>query len=368
MKSIFFSGWRHAASLLSLCLAVVLPAMSNAQPAGAEGEHFIYRVQPGDTLMELAERYTGQSRHWTTLQTLNRVEDPTRLSISREVRIPFAIIPEVPSAARIIHVAGEARVNGATARVGGELAEGDTLWTDANGFVTLELSDRSMLSVPPGSVLHAVRLRTFEGTRLSDAVLDMERGGLESEVAPEEKGVGRFEVLTPVSVTGVRGTRLRVRSQAEGAQTEVLSGSARLNTQNADNAMLRAGQGAATDPVGKLLGIRPLLPAPVLAPVIREGGVSRTTFAPVSGAVAYLVQVTEDELGTRLHSTEKSASPDITFRAPGPGTFYVRVRAIDADGVMGKDAVLAFEGRAALSTAFSLAVLTRYAGSVILDH
>ena len=59
-------------------------------------------------------------------------------------------------------------------------------------------------------------MRQFEGTGLTDSVVRVQRGSVESSVAPEGQGVGR-EIRTPVAVTGVRGTRFRVQSGSGGA-------------------------------------------------------------------------------------------------------------------------------------------------------
>src|SRR5690606_29782511 len=163
-------------------------------------------------------------------------------------------------------------------------------------------------------------------------------------------GVGRFEIRTPVSVTGVRGTRLRVRSAQDGSQSEVLHGRAHLATSGKQAAVLRRGEGAATSASGEFLGVRPLLPAPQLAAPTRGGQGWVAQFPAVPGAQAYLVQVAQDDAGTQLISSKRFDSPEVTYGAQGTGTFYVRVRAIDGDGVMGEDAVLSFPGQTALRT------------------
>src|SRR3546814_17702103 len=67
---------------------------------------------------------------------------------------------------------------------------------------------------------HLERLRQFEGNALTDSILRVQRGVVDSNVAPAGQGVGRFEVRTPVAVTGVRGTRFRVPARAQGARSE----------------------------------------------------------------------------------------------------------------------------------------------------
>lgn len=339
-----------------------------AQPAGADGHDFLYRVAAGDTLIDLSQRFTDGSHHWPTLQSLNAVADPTRLPIGRVLKIPFSLIPEIPSRAQVTHVAGKVDLNGRALRMADQVGEGDAVASGADGFATLTLADNSTLTIPAQSSLHIERLRVFKGTGLTDTIFIMERGSLESEVAPADTGVGRFEVRTPVSITGVRGTRLRVHARENGAQSEVLAGSARLGSGAGQGATLRQGQGAAVDSGGKFLGVRPLLPAPHLPQAAPDHNGNTLSFSPVPGADAYLVRVAADPGGARLFSSQQFSAPPVQYAAPGPGTHYLLVRAIDGDGVAGMDAVMPFEGRAVLKTSDGAAVSTSFGQFVALSH
>lgn len=356
---------RRLAFALAVCFFMA-PAF--AQPAGAHADNFLYRVISGDTLIDLAQKFTDNPANWTTLQALNSVQDPTRLVIGSELKIPFSLIPELPSQAHVSHSAGQVSANGNPLKETALLVEGDTITTGSAGFLTMILADGSVLSVPAASSLLIQRLRVFKGTGLTDTVFTMSNGSLESSVAPQDTGVGRFEIRTPVSITGVRGTRLRVRTSSGGSQSEVLSGNAQLSSGHNASARLHRDQGAAVNAHGKLLGVRPLLPAPALPPPERGGQGWNIAFPPVPGAVSYLVRVAANDTGSDLVSSHKFSSPEITFSAPGAGTYYVVVRAVDADGVMGKDAVQSFPGRSLLKTSDGLAVLGGQGQFVLLTE
>ena len=352
----------------AIMLAVHAPTVFS-QAAGARGDYFLYDVVSGDTLIALAQRYTGESRNWRPLQTLNSVEDPYRLPIGARLRIPFSLIPELASQGQFSHVVGHVAVNGKQASVPGTLAEGDEVATGPDGFAAVVLADNSVLSVPANSLLSVHRLRTFKGTGLIDTILTIRDGAVESRVAPHETGVGRFEVRTPVSITGVRGTHLRVRTADGAAQSEVLSGTAQVGSGKEHDATLRQNQGAAVNAQGDLIGVRTLLPAPELPPAQRGGQGWTLQFPPVPGATSYLVRVAANAQGSHLLSSRLFTSPNITFRAQGAGTHYVMVRAVDRDGVMGKDAVLSFPGTPLLSTSDGSAIKTGFGEFVLLtDH
>ncbi|MCC2596037.1 FecR domain-containing protein [Pusillimonas sp. MFBS29] len=351
---------RHYALLAFALTTSLFAAIVPAQPSGAQGENFVHRIMKDDTLIVLSERYTDNSENWRTLQTLNAIADPTLLPIGLELRIPFALIPEQPAQARVTHVHGTAANGTQRLAVDDVLQEGDSVTTQDTGFVTLTLADGSALTVPPSSTLQLERLRAFKGTGLTDTISTLNDGSLESKVAPQGTGVGRFEIRTPVSITGVRGTQLRVHVNPQGSQSEVLEGVAGLNSQQAESTRLRQGQGAAVNAGGQLQPVRKLLPAPTLAAPERGGAGWQVAFAPLPGAVSYQVQVAGDPAGTRIFSSQRFDAPPVTFRAPGAGTYYVKVRGIDADGLNGADAMQPFLGRAVLISSNGMPVSTSY--------
>lgn len=362
--------WRFIRLFVVWSTGVVSP-LAMAQPAGALGDDFIYRIQQGDTLIELATLYTRNNANWTTLQRHNTIADPLRLVIGSELRIPFAVIPEIPAQTTAIHVSGQADVDGAALQVGMPVNEGSTVTTATNGFVTLQLSDGTKLTLPRGSATQLERLRQFEGAALTDSILRVQHGEIDSHVAPAGQGVGRFEIRTPVAVMGVRGTRFRVQTSGQSAHSEVLDGRVRVQPQTAQqpsgqSVAVAAGYGAAVGRDGKLT-VQPLLPAPQLGEPHRAGsGLWTATVSPVPGAVAYLVQVSRDAEGLELTSSERFDTVDIRFSARRPGTHYATVRAIDAAGLSGRDAHVAFEGANALLSGSGQPVLLSDGGVVVL--
>ena len=351
----------------STALALLCSASVLAQPAGADGDDFLYRVVKGDTLLDLSVRYTANTMNWPTLQQINHVEDTLALPIGKVLRIPFSMIPETPAAARLVYASGQVLVDGRSATSGAQLAEGSTLTTGPGGFATLLLADGSTLTIPDGSAVALDRLQAFQGTGLTDTILSVESGSVESVVAPEQTGVGRFEVRTPVAITGVRGTRLRVHRDAAGTQTEVLSGVAHLGAVTSGQAMLKPGQGVATRADGVMGAVRDLPAVPTLSQPVRGPQGWQVAFEPVPGATAYLVRVAQDPQGTRPLSSQQFSSPqEVRFSARGPGTHYVLVRAIGADGLMGPDAAQPFEGQPVLVSSNGNPVAAGHGGQVYL--
>jgi len=339
----FFSNTPDARTLALVLLAscLSLPATTVARPLGAQGNDFLYQVEPHDTLEQLSRRYTLRAEHWPELQRLNQVEDPYRLPIGKVLRIPLSLIPEQPATATIVHVAGQVAADGRPVRPGDILRANQSLRSDAGSTATLQLEDRSLLTLPPGTTLRLRRLKSFQGTGLTDTQVDIDRGSLESTVSPDDTGVGRFEIRTPATVTGVRGTRLRVHVDAQGSRHEVLHGNAAIESPSQGEQRLALDRGAAYDARGTLLGSHPLLPAPHHPNL--DPGSGRLEFEPVPGASTYAVRVALDADGTRLESSRRVNGPGVFLQARGSGPRYIFVRGIDALGIEGHDAVLAVD-------------------------
>lgn len=353
-------------SIMMLACGLASPLMSYAQPAGAKGDDFLYRVVSGDTLGELAQRYTLEYSNWRVLQRLNAVEDPYRLQIARVIRIPFSIIPLRDSSAQVLHAVGPVSIDGKALSVASTVAEGQVIHTGENGFVSLQLTDGSVVSVPPATALVIRRLREFVGVGLIDSIFEMRSGSVETKVAPNDTGVGRFEIRTPVSVTGVRGTRMRVHMAEGGARSEVVSGMAGVDGSESSELVLRGRQGVAINSAGQSLGVRALLPAPQLGSPERGPNGWSIGFETIAGAVAYVVSVARDPDGGQLVSQRTTEAPPAHFAASGPGTHYVFVRAVDEMGIGGMDAQAAFEGAYVLMDGSGNPISTIGGGLVIV--
>ncbi|OZI76999.1 FecR family protein [Bordetella genomosp. 12] len=347
-------------AFLSLSIALAACAVQ-AQPAGALNEDFIYRIKPGDTLSSLATRYTGKAGNWPALQQINKIADTLALPVGLELRIPLSMIPEVKGSAKVVSLTGSATLDGQPLSPQAALPEGGVLATGERSFLTVRLSDGSEITLPPHSIVRLQHLRRFEHVPLTDTVISVEQGSMESRVAPQGEGVGRFEIRAPVAVTGVRGTRFRVVADGQGAAQSVLEGNIRVQAHARDQApaqaiTVREGQAARISAEGRMLGIQPLLPAPELGVPQRAAGGWTSSVSAVPGAQAYEVRVSRDAQGMHVISAQRFATAQINFTAPGPGTYYVNVSAIDQTGLAGYEARQTFEGALALLSSDGLPI------------
>src|SRR5690625_1724706 len=143
-----------------------------AQPQGAEKELFTYRIQPNDTLIKLAEDYTLDAGNWQVLQELNHIEDPYKLPIGKIISIPFSLIPVRASTGVLVHRQGQVLINGVTAAAEDTVQSGDTLSTGANSYATIELEEKSSITIPAQSSLLCKHINKFVDVHLRGFVID----------------------------------------------------------------------------------------------------------------------------------------------------------------------------------------------------
>ena len=134
------------------------------------------------------------------------------------------------------------------------LAEGTRLQVGPNGFVTVRLADGSIVKVSAQSDVQLRQLRRRGRAGSVQSVVEIQRGSVESSVAPSTDASRRFEVRTPRAVTSVRGTRFGVALSESGDTTAaVLQGAVAVQSRTADNSaqhnaaatVLQPGQGLA---------------------------------------------------------------------------------------------------------------------------
>ncbi|WP_233601943.1 FecR domain-containing protein [Corallococcus sp. CA047B] len=257
-----------------------------------------------------------------------------------QLQLAYVERPTQPAVARVRTASGPVSSGSGEAAMRSRLA-GDSLYagelvaTGKNGRAELSLADGSGVFLSPES---AVRLGTLELTaeRQRKVLLDLVRGTVETEAAPGGTG-SVFEVRTRGAVAGVRGTRFRVVQQEDGtSRVETLEGKVALGV-DAASVDVGAGYGSRAKPAQAPEAPRALLAAPVLEQP--RGGVYPTVPAlvwkAVPGAKVYRVEVASSADFAGDVKVQESATPTLSGAAPGPGKWFWRVLAVDADGFVG---------------------------------
>lgn len=102
------------------------------------------------------------------------------------------------------------------ASVGAVLNEGDTLKTSAKSWALLNIDDGKIatVEVKEGSEMVIAELKSDSQTNTSQTLLDLAMGEVLIKAQKVHGENSRFEVKTPTSIVGVRGTTFNVKVEA----------------------------------------------------------------------------------------------------------------------------------------------------------
>lgn len=335
--------------------------MAQAASSRAVQGVVFYTTRRGDSLYRIAGHYLHRLDDWTAVARLNHLSAPWQIQSGRKLRLPVALLKQATLSVKIRAVNGPvsyahhgAAFTPLTTSV--KLVEGDRVKTGDNGFATFELPpDHSWLVMSPNSLLKVSALRQTVLTGTVDRVLNLQQGKVESEVTPARKENDHFQIHSPSVTAGVRGTHFQIHSASDGTtDIEVLKGAVAVDgvdksvsAQRRSHELVTALHGNVTRANGRVDTPRALLPAPELTGPsrVQDGAGASFDIKPVKGARYYHVQICRDAgLLDRIHDTSAS----ITHVVIGPlpdGDYFMRVSAIDADGLEGVPGIYPFRWR-----------------------
>nr|WP_316643410.1 FecR domain-containing protein [uncultured Roseateles sp.] len=328
------------------------PALA-AEPPAPAGD-WVYRVAPGDTLIDLQQRFLQSPADWRGLQKLNHVANPRRLMPGSSLRMPVAWLRQDATVAEVVHLQGQVGLQRGQApagwvAVGDKLRSGDALQAPADGSLTLRFADGSRLLVRPQTQLLLERLMVYGQSEVHDTRLQLQQGSLDSQVLPRAGGLRSYQIRTPTVTLGVRGTDFRAQADAQGASLEVLEGKVAAgdgSVKPGAERVVEAGYGLRAQ-AGQAPGVpSKLLPAPSLQglPALLERVPLRFAWPALDGASAYRAQVIEADGGLLLDG--RFDLPAARWVDLPDGNYRLRVRGIAANGLEGLDAGQAFRLKA----------------------
>lgn len=332
-------------------------SVSTAPASLARGSSLPHVVKTGDTLAAVCKQYQVASGHCGQVAYFNKLDANRLPAPGGIVHVPLHLLPAKPQQARLIQTAGKVQINGQDVRAGVRLDENTRITAEADSSAVVELADGSRVTVLPSSVADIVHSRTYTAPDNNNSGKLMQwigskirlvQGAIESAV--KKKNTANtdahkpVEVETVTSLIGVRGTQFRVAAADSAVphdRAEVLQGSvSNINTWKHSEIILQAGQGAVVDPNQAQMQASTLLPAPT---VPAPGQVLRRpqavwAFRPVPGAVAYRIMAANDAAFETISYSQRTTTPQADLSRLDNGTWHVRARAIDAQGLEGFDA------------------------------
>ena len=329
------------------------PGVATAAPVPAAEPSLRYTVNPSDKLIVLSREMLTTPQAWNDVAKYNRLKDPNAIRAGQQIDIPLRFLKSSPAAGKVVSTDGDATLGGVPMQLGAAVETGAQLKTGANSSAVIELADGSRIKLMPGSLADVVTSRNYAmreagksgSSNWFSGLMRLSAGALEALAAKSVNRATPLQIETPTSLVGVRGTEFRVAFEdpASGAaRTEVIEGTVRTdNPAQRSGADLPMGTGAVVKPVEKTVNVVTLLPAPDLAGLPSEvlkpqGGWPMPTLA---GAAAYRVQVSSDAQFDKIVRDLKVSTGSADLASLANGSWFARVRGIDAQGLEGFNSV-----------------------------
>lgn len=330
-------------------MLAAFPAL--AGEVAASDPVFTYTAEAGDTLIGLGRRFLVMPGRWPELARLNRLPNPNRIPAGQVLAIPLRLMATQPLPAQVLQASGEVQGAGRQAVAAGQTLPPGTELRTGEGQATVRLADGTVLHLRAGSQLVVDTSRRVIKADVVQSGVTLQRGQVDVQAAPARAGMPGFRVGTPQGVLGVRGTEFRVRADEREAATrgEVLEGVVAVDGLGGrPGQRVQAGQGVVVDRGGQVATPVPLLAAPDLSglPVLQERPLVRFVLAPQAGAVAYRAQVASQADFVTLAADVRSDSSQLRIAGLPDGDYLLRVRAEDAQGLQGQDALHRFRLKA----------------------
>ena len=312
-----------------------------------------YVVRPSDNLSKFGREMLTSPRAWNEVAKFNQLKDPNVIFPGQQLNIPLRFLQSKPASSKVISAEGDVTLSGSAMQPGAALADGAKIKTGINSSAVIELGDGSRVKILPGSLAEIVTNRDYAirdssksgSTNWFSGLMRLSEGALEALASKTAKRAKEFQIETPTSLVGVRGTEFRVAFDdplGKAARTEVIEGLVRAdNPAQASGADLPKGTGAVVNPAEKEVKVVLLLPAPDLAGIPSEvlkpqGSWPMPTLA---GAKTYLVQVASDEQFDKIVRNLKVDTGAVDLGSLPNGNWFARVRGIDGVGLEGFNSV-----------------------------
>ncbi|HWU99196.1 MAG TPA: FecR domain-containing protein [Oxalicibacterium sp.] len=363
-------------------LSVVVSSSAFAEPESPDTnvritkEGVWYSVSRDETLSTISLKFTGEISHWRAIGKTNSIENDRTIPIGKKIWIPARLLTPVSTFAKIRSFFGRVAIRSSDGtniepKIGAQLKEGDTLTTPADSFVSLVLDDGTQFTLPPDSSLNLRLLRKTQYIQSPRTELYLQKGRVESQVTPFTKPDSRFEVLSPLAVSGVRGTNFRVNYDDKRVFNEVIEGKVSVQPDAAKRKsagqLVAAGYGTVVEN-GQARKPVPLLAAPVLADGYQNQERLPIHFSLAQPqAAAFRVRISTDLAGeNNIAEAVAAANDGKAMPKVGDledGDYFVHYNAVDANGLSGIRNTLRFRVAARPFPPFLQAPGARYQGT-----
>ena len=334
-----------AAQGLVATLALVSPASSAAEvkPASEKAD-IIYEMKQGDTLLALIAKYFSADKALAEIVRINQIKNPHKIPVGQKLTFPRDLLLFTSSQAHVttlecaepVLIAGENK----TLRLGDAIAQGALIKVPKGCEAGVTLEDASVVSLLPGTLVRIKTLRKNALEKSPEVELELLGGRIELDVPKRQSGDAPYQVRTPSSLAGVRGTRFKVAFDAEqrNSQVEVNHGNVAARG-NADKEAqsVRDNMGVAISALGVAGSVETLPAAPVYlkAESQQSTSITKLKFSATTQDVKYLAAKSENANFVTRSADDVLMRPEIDVeRLSSKATFY-QLAALSKSGLVG---------------------------------
>ncbi|RKP46870.1 FecR domain-containing protein [Trinickia fusca] len=359
-------------AFVALAAAILGVSPSYAERLGTPEATVSYVTKEGDTLLAVADHYLRGVDAWHALARLNKLDAPRRLPAGLVLKLPARLLRHELLTVRVAALSGPVERSSANGpftplQPDASIVEGETVRTGQNGFVTLEFGDGTHTSLPPNSTIELHTLRKTALTGATERVIDLQRGEVVNGVTHATRKDDRFEIHSPSVVAGVRGTHFRVNYERSATMVEVLDGTVAVDEAGQAESeapiasaipssapfcpmpstlqLVHGGFGNITRESGSVGAPVKLLPPPELTDPAKIQDEATVAFdvAPLPASRGYRLQIGRDADLLDAIREARVDGPHASFTDLPDGTYFLRISAIDAEGLEGMPRIVEFE-------------------------
>ena len=322
---------------------------------------FITRAGANDNPLSVGLRFINSPPPAASLQRFFKHNQVSPSAVTKTVapstvfKVPMDMIDSSPGFVKVLALKGKAfvRLKDSTQdtplAVGSVIPESATVSTRSQSTTRLGLPDGSVMSVLDNSSLQFSKLRQLMGTDIFQIEVSQVLGRLETKVSPLKSAAASFNIRSPRTVTGVRGTQFNVSDYTgQNAVVEVPEGAVALQDQGARSVALPAGYGSYITAASASDAI-PLLAPPQLVKSYKQlpaGDVTLGLFQPGSATTRMDIARADNPTEALTYTqTAQAAWP----AALSQGEYLATVRSVDANGLHGYAQTLKITGSEALN-------------------
>lgn len=295
----------------------------------------------GDTFPMLGVKVFGSVGMGRLLAEYNDMDFDTVFESGIEIIVPTHLQPK-KNFATVSYVKGGSSLHVAGSNqeirkleAGQRIYTTDVIATDNSGFVSVTLSNGSVVNVQPDSRALLAELACMPRDTDCTFSLDSESGSVSADVRTRRGQKNRFLIKTPYASAAVRGTVFDFDANSESMNVGVTEGEVAVLA-GSDDLSLPTGFGSKTQP-----GSAPGEPVQLLkqpdfeSPLPRIGEQDKIAWTSLSGARSYQLAVSQDSEGTQEIYREKTDLTVHDVRQLPVGEAYVSVRGVDSNDLKG---------------------------------